>query len=78
MRASTGGQTKKERTALLDLQRFRGGLRAGMPVHISGLSSRLELNGKAGILLEWHQDSERWATQIGSEQVRVRKDNIVP
>jgi hypothetical protein len=64
--------------AELDLQRFRTGLRVGMPVHLKGLVSRPELNGKAGSLLEWHTYSQRWAILIGDQRVLVKLDNIVP
>jgi hypothetical protein len=66
------------KAAELDLQRFRKGLCIGRPVHLKGLESRSELNGKAGLLLEWHEESQRWAILIGDERVRVKMNNIVP
>ncbi len=62
----------------VDLQRFREGLSEGMPVHLRGLVARDDLNGKAGFLMQWRPEANRWATQIGKELVLVKVDNIVP
>jgi len=61
-----------------ELLEFRKRLVAGMPVHVSGLVSRPELDGTAGYLEKWHKEKERWQITLGTETLLVRPDNIVP
>ncbi len=57
---------------------FRENMAAGLSVHLRGLTSRSELNDRAGVLLEWHEKSQRWSVLIGDEKILVKPVNIVP
>jgi len=57
---------------------FRRNLKVGMPVHLDGLASRPDLNGKAGFLKEWSADRQRWAVAVGRERLLISADKLVP
>ena len=84
--ADSRQETKKKEADTEDLAQhqdrclaiFRDSMKVGWPVHLRGLTSRSELNDKAGELLEWHAESQRWSVLIGDERVRVRPVNIWP
>ena len=53
-------------------------LRPGCSVCLQGLSSRVELNGRTGVVIQWLEDRERWAIEMADSQelVRVRPNNV--
>ena len=60
------------------LEEFRDRLAPGMPVHVSGLVSRPDLEGKAGFLDAWLSEKGRWRLKIGAETLLIRPQNLFP
>ena len=50
---------------------FHARLAPGMPVHVRGLTSREDLNGRAGIVAGWNKAKSRWQVQVGTETVLI-------
>ena len=48
----------------------------GQRATVSGLRSRIDLNGKAALLVCWHRKLQRWEVTIGGEHLRIRPDNL--
>ena len=53
-------------------------MQVGSSIRIHGLVTRTDLNGKAGRLLLHDPAADRWAVQVGREQVRVKVANVSP
>ena len=75
---SEGGEEPGSEEEEAFLSHFRDGLVPGVPVHLSGLASRQDLEGKAGWLESWDSEKQRWQVRVGSAVLLVRPMNIVP
>jgi len=60
------------------LEEFRGCLAEGAPVHLGGLPSRADLNGRPAIVGKWDQGKGRWGICIGNENLLIKPDNLFP